>query len=236
MALLAGMEIIFRVDESRIGLLRRGDGLMQQMMDVDDLPARGALRDEPRTVGFHHAVVVDRILRTVIRRIQRRRDHDDLRAGADAGEAELDDALLEGELTGAVERLVDAVVDAVASDDERRLEFGEHATETLMQIRTRERAAGMTGFGQAGSRLARESHVHDRRAGHALLRADRRLDVDRPVAAVSDAVAEEEDARFKFVGRSAGGEQDQEDEQKAWHTPHTGRRPKKGKADLGTSY
>ena len=209
---------------------------MQQMMDVDDLPTRGALRDEPSAVGFHHAVVVDRILRAIVRGVQGRRDHDDLRAGADAGEAELDDAFLEGELTRTVERLVDTVVDAVAGDDERRLEFRQHATETFMQVRTRERATGMTGFGQARSRLAREAHVHDRRTRESLLRADRRLDVDRPVAAVSDAVAEEEDARFKFVGRSAGAEQDQEDEQKAWHTPHTGRRPKKGKADLRTSY
>ena len=231
MPLLARVEIILRIDESGVGLLRDRDRLMQQVMDVDDLPTRGALRDEPRTIGFHHAVVVDRILRAVVRSVQRRRDHDDLRAGADAGEAKLDDAFLESQLPLCVERLIDAVVDAVAGDDERRLELREHATETLMQIRTRERAAGVTGLGETGRRLAREAHVHDRRTRESLLRADRGLDVDRPVAAVSDAVAEEEDARLLLVSADLRGEQDQEDEQKAWHTPHTGNPAGKVKAD-----
>ena len=178
-------------------------------MDVDDLPTRGTLRDEPRTVSFHHAVVVDRILRAIVRSIQRRCDDDDLRAGANTGEAQLDDAVLEGELTRSVERLIDSVVNPIAGDDERRLELGEHATETLMQIGTRETAAGVAGLGETRGRLAREAHVHDRRPTHALLCANGGLDVDRPVAAVSDAVAKEEDARFKFISRSAGGEQNQ---------------------------
>ena len=124
---------------------------------------------------------------------------------------------LEGELTRPVERLIDAVVDAVAGDDERRLELGEHATETLMQIGARKATAGVARLGETRGRLAREAHVHDRRPTHALLGANGGLDVDRPVAAVSDAVAKEEDARFKFISRSAGGEQNQQGEKEAWH-------------------
>ena len=73
----------------------------------------------------------------------------------------------------------------------------------------------MTGLRETGGRLARETHIHDCCSIHALLRANRGLDVHRPVAAVRDAIAEEEDTRLGLVGRSAGGEQNQQGKKEA---------------------
>ena len=200
MTLLARMQIIFRVDESRIGLLRGVDRLMQQRMNIDDLPTSRTLRDKPSTVGFHHAVIVDRILRAIVGSIKRRGDDDNLCTSTNAGETQLDDAILEGQLTRSIERLIDAIVNPIAGDDQRRLELREHAAEALMQIRTREAAAGVARLGKTRSRLARETHVHDCCPTHALLSTNRGLDIHRPVAAVRDAIAEEENAGLEFVG------------------------------------
>ena len=129
---------------------------------------------------------------------------------------QLGDTGLEGLEAGLVERLIDAVVDAVAGEDHLRLHFLQGAAQAFEQARPGEFASGMTGLAETGERLAGKTQRIDLETQ---LRAGLLQEVvhERDVgAALGDAITEHDDtfAREGFGGLGAsedrGGEQTDE--------------------------
>lgn len=99
------------------------------------------------------------------------------------------DAFLVGVEAGVGVGVVDAIVHAVAGDDEVGFGFGEGAVEALGDVGAGE---GMTGFGEAGDAFGAESDGDD--FGGVSLEVEGGLEVDDEVTRGGDGVAEEDDA------------------------------------------
>ncbi len=133
-------------------------------MNVDDVPAVGSFGDEPVAVVGEHVIVAgvrsaivglsggDDTIANRLGVEDRRREMNDLRASrrrphASAATPFLLEYFLESLFT---ERMVDAAVHAIASDDEVGLGGREDAVfELFMHGQPRKRAAGVTFFRQA---------------------------------------------------------------------------------------
>ena len=137
----------------------------------------------------------------------------DLRAGSGDLGAQLDHAFAVGTGARLVERVVDAVVHAVAGDDQLRFHRGEHAIEPLVQIGARELAVGMAFFRKARNGLARQAEVEHLPGRVRMISEERRLDNLHVGAAVGDAVAKEQQAflRRRRSGQGDGQTEDQEE-------------------------
>lgn len=86
------------------------------------------------------------------------------------------------------EGVVDAIVHAVAGDDEVGFGFGEGAVEALGDVGSGE---GVAGFGESGDAFGAEAEGHD--FGGVALQVKGGLQVGDKVAGVGNGVAEKED-------------------------------------------
>ena len=119
---------------------------------------------------------------------------DDLGTGGGDFFPEFDNALLIGGEAIVGEREVDAVVHAVAGDDEVGFGLGEYAVEAFVEIRAGEFAAGVAFLGEAGDGLAGEAEVEEFECEIRVFGDEGGFDVCDVGATVGDAVAEENDA------------------------------------------
>ncbi len=119
---------------------------------------------------------------------------DDLGTGGADFFPELDDAILIGGEAIVREREVDAVVHAVAGDDEVGFGLGEYAVEAFVEIRAGEFAAGVAFLGEAGDGFAGEAEVEEFECEIRVFGDEGGFDVCDVGATVGDAVAEEDDA------------------------------------------
>ncbi len=122
------------------------------------------------------------------------REVDDLGAGGSDFFTKFGDAFLMGGEAFVREREVDAVVHAVAGDDEVGFGLGEDAVEAFVEIRAREFAAGVTFFGETGDGFAGEAEVEEFECEIRVFGDEGGFDVSDVGAAVGDAVAQENDA------------------------------------------
>jgi hypothetical protein len=99
------------------------------------------------------------------------------------------DALLILDEAAVGKRVVDAIVHAVAGDDEIGLDLAEGAGEALGDIGSGE---GMGRLGEAGDAFGGKAQSDD--CGSVAVNGERGLEVDDVVSGVGDGVAEEEDA------------------------------------------
>jgi hypothetical protein len=125
--------------------------------------------------------------------------------------------------------MVNAVVHAVAGDDEIRLCFFEGAVEALVNIRARE---GMIGLRLTGERFARKTEVNQvgkRMPGLGIL-PKKCFDEGNVAAVVSDGVTEKQDAaleRWQGVIGAGGGDGDAgQKEEKRKQASHGGSKTK----------
>ena len=81
--------------------------------------------------------------------------------GIDLGTTNSCVAVLEGGEPLLIQRQVDAVINAVAGEDDVGLHAVQQSPEPLEQARPRERTAGVAGLAQPGERLAGEAEAVD---------------------------------------------------------------------------
>ena len=206
MTFFSGVDAVGGVDELRITGFFGSDCLLEIWADVDDLPAASAAGDKPFAIGVEHGVVAIRIVRRLVGMVERRGDENDFAALTLDGGFQFPDAVLVGLEAGVFERQVDAVVHAVAGEDESGLEGVEDAIKPLVETGAGEFPAGVTRLGQAGGGFAAEAEVHDFRMGKLRGRPQCSLDLRRPAAVEGDAVAENRDPQR---GGLRGQEKDQ---------------------------
>src|SRR5207245_1088083 len=123
----------------------------------------------------------------------RRGEVDDPGAGGFYIFVELDHAGAEAREAVFAEGLVDAVVHAVAGEDQVGPGPGQHAVEALVQVGAGELAVGVAFFAEAGNGLAGEAAVNDLEGAIGEAKEKLRFDVVDVLAALGDTVAEEED-------------------------------------------
>jgi hypothetical protein len=119
---------------------------------------------------------------------------DEIGPGSEDLVAEALDAGAIGREAVLAERKVDAVVHAVAGDDEIWLDGGEDALKPLMEVGAGELAAGVPFFGEAGYGLAAEAEVEHLDGLVRMLSDGSGLDDLNIGATEGDAIAEEENA------------------------------------------
>ena len=142
------------------------------------------------------------------------REVDDLGTGGCDFFAEFGDAFLMGGEAFVGEREVDAVVHAVAGDDEVGFGLREDAVEAFVEIRAWEFAAGVTFLGEARDGFAGEAEVEEFECEIRVFGDEGGFDVSDVGATVGDAVAEEDDAfGLGEFGLSEGGESEKKEEE-----------------------
>ena len=112
------------------------------------------------------------------------------------------------------ERIINAVVHAVAGEHKLRVRLLQHAIQTLMQVRSRKLAARMPVLAQSTHRLAAQTERNDFLRHLGMLRDQRRLNDLDVTSTLRDAVAEEGDALFfgEFCRNSGHSEEEGENE------------------------
>ena len=214
MAAVVGMHAIRREGEFWLRLTPGGEGGIHGAMDINDFPSGGALRQQPGAIRVEHCVVAFVRLRVGLEAGGQKIGFDGERIEDWGGEmddfgATLDDAVvefLEAVLEGAgafgAERVVDAIIHAVAGEDELGSGFFEDATETFMHGGPWELASGVAGFAQARGGFAGEAEWNDRIFFARVLRDHGGLDDLDVAAGLGDAVTEKDEA---FFGRRGCG-------------------------------
>ena len=207
-AVAEGVDVDAVVGEGVVGLAfaSRGHVVVDGGVDVDDVGHLGFEREDPLGVaGDDVAVIVlvnvapgedgcaeiDGVLFGAggLDVEGRRGDEDELgTAGFDFFDEALD-AFLVGDEAVVGEGVVDAIVHAVAGDDEVGFGFGEGAVEALGDVGSWE---GVAGFGESGDALGAEADGDD--FGSVSLKVKGGLQVGDEVAGIGDGVAEEDDA------------------------------------------
>ena len=208
-----GMDAVFRERERRVvgAALRECGG--HGAVDVDHGPAAGALREQPSGVTGENLIVA-REWRGI--RIQpggqdlggdgqriedgRREENDRGAGGDDRGVQPVDALAKRGEAIFG-EGKINAVVHAVAGDDEVGLGLRQHAAETFAEIGAGKFSAGVTGFGEAGNGFAGKPEVDDLAAPIGGAGVDHGLDEVHIRPAEGDAVPEEQNAPGGVDGR-----------------------------------
>ena len=142
------------------------------------------------------------------------REVDDLGTGGSDFFTKFGDAFLMGGEAFVGEREVDAVVHAVAGDNEVGFGLGEDAVEAFVEIRAGEFATGVAFFGEARDGLAGEAEVEEFECEIRVFGDEGGFDVCDVGAAVGDAIAEEDDAfGLGEFGLSEGDEGEKKEEE-----------------------
>lgn len=200
------MDAIAREGESGIAVAAGLEFDVHRRMDVDDLPAVGFLRDEPFGIFVEDLVVAFEGLFVFVaaggERLafygngieDRWRDVDYGCAGGGGFFAEFQNAFAKFSEAVFGEGIVDAVVHAIAGEDEVGLDLGEGAIEAFVEVGSRELAAGVAGFGKAGNGFAGEAEIDDVEFEGWILAARVGFEEFNVFPAVGDAVAEEKNA------------------------------------------
>ena len=178
--------------EIRIALPARGQFGRHRSVQVDDLPALFALRQQPVGIASEHRVVRELLLRSLIVEA-RRRHHDKFCARRFDLLFHVPDARLIPLETFVAQRQIDPAVDAVTGEYQIGLRRLQHAREPFGQIGTRERASRVPFFAQSRHGLAGQADVDDGRHGVQWLSQQPRFEVDDVLAAERDAIAQHHD-------------------------------------------
>ena len=220
------VDAVARELEARILRPAGVEGLADRAVDVDDRPPVGLTSEQPVGVAAEHFVVADVGLFVFVQAggegpgldglgvEDRGRQMEDVGPGGlRLGSEELDTLAVGGEPLLA-EWVVDAVVHAVAGDDEVGLRLREDPVEPLVQVRPGEGPAGVAGLAQARDRFARQADVEELGRHGGVPEPQGRLDVFDVLAGVRDAIAEEDDPsvlRRRLVGgdQACGLEEDE---------------------------
>ncbi len=202
-----GVDAVFGEGEGGIGFAGLGNGGLHGAMDIEHGPGvRFGFREKPIGEGIKDCVVAFERGWVGIEsgwegagldgeRVEDGRSEvDDLGTGRADFLPEFDDAILIGGEAIVREREVDAVVHAVAGDDEVGFGLGEYAVEAFVEIRTGEFAAGVTFFGEARDGLAGEAEVEEFEFEIGVFGDEGGFDVCDVGATEGDAVAKENDA------------------------------------------
>lgn len=216
MAAVIGMYAIWREGEFWLRLTPGGEGGIHGAMDINDFPSGGTLREQPSAIRVEHCVVAFVRLRVGLEAGGQKigfdgewiedwgGEMDDFGATVDDAVVEFLDAVLEGAGAIGAERVVDAIIHAVACEDELGGGFFEDATETFVDVGSWKLASGVAGFAQAGGGFAGEAERDDGVCFAWVLRDHGGLDDLDVAAGLGDAVTEKDDAFFSGRGGGRG--------------------------------
>ncbi len=221
MAAVIGMHTVRGEGEFRLRLTPGGEGGIHGVMDVNDFPSGGTLRQQPSAIRVEHCVVAFVRLRVGLeaggQKIgfdgewikDRGGEMDDFGATLDDAVVEFLDAVLEGAGAFGAERVVDAIIHAVAREDELGGGLFEDATETFVHGGPWELASGVAGFAQAGGGFAGEAEWNDSVFFARVLRDHGGLDDLDVAAGLSDTITQKDEAFFGGWGGGCGARADQ---------------------------
>ena len=220
MAAVIGMHAIRREGKFWLRLTPGGEGGIHGAMNINDFPSRGALREQPGAIRVEHCVVAFVRLRVGLEAGGQKigfdgewikdwgSEMDDFGASLDHSVVEFLDTVLEGAGAFGAERVVDAIIHAVAGEDELGGGFFEDATETFVHGGPWELASGVAGFAQAGGGFAGEAERDNGVFFAWVLRDHGGLDDLDVAAGLSDAVTEKDEAFFGGRGGGCGARAD----------------------------
>ena len=187
-------------------------------MDIHDIPAVLPLREQPLRVAIEDLVVSHEGLPVLgePRRQGPRPDRDrvedgrgevqDLRARRRRPLTQEPQAVLELREPPLVERVIDAVVHAVTGDDQIRLGLLQDAVEPFVQVGAGEGAPGVPRLGEPRDGLAGQAEVQELASERGVAEPQVGLDELDVLAAVRDAIAQEDDPANPRQGGGLGRE------------------------------